>query len=64
MELSIARIYENKTAGTDIRILVDRLWTLEDLQELDKRKTLLLLYGAKDKEQNHAVLLKEFLENI
>ena len=116
MEISIARIYENKTTGNEIRILVDRLWPrgiskddakldywhkewapgnelrkefhqnkiswnefrkkyqeeleskkqeiLEDLQELDKRKALLLLYGARDKEQNHAILLQEFLENL
>lgn len=37
---------------------------LEDLQEIDKRKKLILLYGSKDKSQNHAVLLKDFLDNI
>ena len=37
---------------------------LQDLEEVDKRKTLQLLYGSKDKTHNHAVLLKEFLEDL
>ncbi|WP_037315893.1 DUF488 domain-containing protein [Salegentibacter sp. Hel_I_6] len=37
---------------------------LNDLEELDKRKSLILLYGSKNKTQNHAVLLKEFLEAL
>ncbi len=36
---------------------------LQDLEEVDKRKTLVLLYGAKNKEENHAIILKDFLEN-
>lgn len=36
----------------------------EDLEELDKRKTIILLYGSKDKTHNHAVLLKDFLKNL
>ncbi|MGY5849926.1 DUF488 domain-containing protein [Salegentibacter sp. F14] len=36
----------------------------KDLEELDKRKTFLLLFGAKDEERNHAVLLKGYLENL
>jgi uncharacterized protein YeaO (DUF488 family) len=36
----------------------------DDLDEIDKRKSILLLYGSKDKEQNNAVVLKEFLENL
>lgn len=35
----------------------------EKLAELDKRKTIVLLYGAKDKDHNQAIVLKEFLEN-
>lgn len=34
----------------------------EKLAELDKRKTIVLLYGAKDKDHNQAIVLKEFLE--
>ena len=116
MNIEIARIYENKEASDNIRILVDRLWPrgiskeeahldywykqwapgddlrkkfhknkiswdefsknykselkenksqiLSDLEEVDKRKTLVLLYGSKDKSQNHAILLKEFLEDL
>ena len=37
---------------------------LEDLEELDKRKRFLLLYGAKNEDRNHAILLKDFLENL
>ncbi|MBI6115937.1 DUF488 domain-containing protein [Salegentibacter maritimus] len=37
---------------------------LKDLEELDKRKTLQLLYGSKDKKHNHALVLKEFLEDL
>jgi uncharacterized protein YeaO (DUF488 family) len=37
---------------------------LSDLDEVDKRKTMVLLYGSKDKSQNHAILLKEFLEDL
>ncbi|TDN94952.1 uncharacterized protein YeaO (DUF488 family) [Salegentibacter sp. 24] len=37
---------------------------LNDLDDLDKRKTLLLLYGSKDKTNNHAVLLKDFLRDL
>ncbi|PRX44837.1 DUF488 domain-containing protein [Salegentibacter salegens] len=116
MNIAIDRIYENKEASDNIRILVDRLWPrgiskedahldfwhkqwapsddlrkkfhenkiswdefsknyktelnenkhhiLSDLEDLDKRKSLTLLYGYKDKTQNHAVLLKEFLDNL
>tara|TARA_R110002012_G_scaffold13097_2_gene56948 strand:+ start:55 stop:405 length:351 start_codon:yes stop_codon:yes gene_type:complete len=116
MNIEIARIYENKEASDNIRILVDRLWPrgiskedahldywykqwapdddlrkkfhenkiswdefsknykselkenksqiLSDLDEVDKRKTMVLLYGSKDKSQNHAILLKEFLEDL
>jgi uncharacterized protein YeaO (DUF488 family) len=35
-----------------------------DLEEVDKRKSLTLLYGSKDKTHNHAVLLKDFLKDI
>lgn len=116
MNIEIARIYENKEASGNIRILVDRLWPrgiskenahldqwhknwapsedlrkdfhqdkisweefsenykkelienrediLNDLADLDKRKSLLLLYGSRNKTQNHAILLKEFLEKL
>lgn len=37
---------------------------LDDLEEIDKRKKLILLYGSKDKTHNHAILLKEFLEKL
>lgn len=37
---------------------------LEDIEKSDKRKTLLLLYGAKNEDRNHAILLKDFLENL
>lgn len=36
----------------------------KDLEEVDKRKSLLLLYGSKDTEHNNAVVLKDFLENL
>jgi uncharacterized protein YeaO (DUF488 family) len=116
MNIETARIYENKKASDNIRILVDRLWPrgiskenahldhwckdwapsddlrkdfhqekisweefsenykkelidnkeqiLNDLSNLDKRKSLVLLYGSKNKTQNHAVLLKSFLEKL
>ncbi|MBZ9632011.1 DUF488 family protein [Salegentibacter sp. LM13S] len=116
MNIEIARIYENKDASDNIRILVDRLWPRgiskedahldywnkpwapsddlrkkfhenniswdefsklyreelndkkeqisSDLEEVDKRKSLVLLYGSKNKTQNHAVLLKEYLEGL
>ncbi|HLU95031.1 MAG TPA: DUF488 family protein [Membranihabitans sp.] len=35
----------------------------EKLKDLDLRKTLILLYGAKDTDHNQAVLLKEYLED-
>ena len=37
---------------------------LDDLEAIDKRKKILLLYGSKDKDRNHAVLLKDFLKNL
>ncbi|MGW1453566.1 DUF488 domain-containing protein [Salegentibacter agarivorans] len=37
---------------------------LNDLEEVDKRKSLTLLYGSKDKTHNHAVLLKDFLKDL
>ena len=37
---------------------------IEDLEEMDKRKKLILLYGSKDKSQNHAVLLRDFLGTV
>ena len=116
MNIEIARIYENKKASKNTRILVDRLWPRgiskenahldhwykdwapsdelrkdfhqerisweefkenyknelidkkeqiqDDLRSLDKRKSLVLLYGSKNETQNHAVLLKDFLENL
>ena len=35
----------------------------EKLEALDSDKPLVLLYGARDKEHNQAVVLKEFLES-
>lgn len=37
---------------------------LKNLEEIDKRKSLKLLYGSKDKSHNHAIVLKEFLEDL
>lgn len=34
----------------------------EKMNELDLRRTVILLYGAKDSVHNQAVVLKEFLE--
>ena len=34
----------------------------EKLKDLDLNQPLILLYGAKDKDHNQAVLLKEYLE--
>ncbi|SFK08249.1 Uncharacterized conserved protein YeaO, DUF488 family [Halobacillus dabanensis] len=34
-----------------------------ELQEKAQHQQVVLLYGAKDKEHNHAVILKEWLEN-
>jgi uncharacterized protein YeaO (DUF488 family) len=36
----------------------------EFLGSIDRRKTLTLLYAAKDSAINHAVVLKEFLDDI
>ena len=38
--------------------------TVEDLAERMSRGVVTLVYGAKDMEHNHAVALKEYLENI
>ena len=35
----------------------------EKLENLDLRKTIIFLYGARDNEHNQAVVLKEYLEN-
>ncbi|WP_077303134.1 DUF488 domain-containing protein [Virgibacillus pantothenticus] len=35
---------------------------LQDLRELSKDRRVVLLYGAKDKQYNHAVVLKDLLE--
>ncbi len=34
------------------------------LENLDKRKSILLLYASKNKEYNHAKILKEYIENL
>lgn len=34
-----------------------------ELQGISQHQQVVLLYGAKDKEHNHAVVLKEWLEN-
>jgi len=34
------------------------------LEKIDRRKRLTLLYGAKDPEHNHAVVLKRYLEQV
>ena len=36
---------------------------LKEIASIAKEKQVTLLYGAKDKEHNQAVVLKEFLEN-
>lgn len=35
---------------------------LQDLRELSKNRSVVLLYGSKDKQYNHAVVLKDLLE--
>lgn len=34
----------------------------QKIKALDRKKTILLLYGAQDQEHNQAVVLKEYLE--
>lgn len=41
----------------------EKLKKLAELQKLQKQQTLILLYAAKDKEHNHALVLKEVLES-
>ncbi|GIO24646.1 DUF488 domain-containing protein [Oceanobacillus sp. J11TS1] len=41
----------------------EKIKKLTELQELQKEQTLILLYAAKDKEHNHALILKEVLES-
>ncbi|WP_152658582.1 DUF488 domain-containing protein [Oceanobacillus sp. CFH 90083] len=40
-----------------------KLKKLAELQELQKQQPLILLYAAKDKKHNHALILKEVLES-
>lgn len=44
---------------TENRAAVD-----ECLDQIDRRKRLTLLYAAKDPEVNHAIVLKDFLDEI
>ena len=46
-------INENKMAQTK----------LEELKNMATNERLILLFGAKDMEHNHAVVLKEMIEN-
>ncbi|WP_080876187.1 DUF488 domain-containing protein [Oceanobacillus timonensis] len=41
----------------------EKLKKLAELQALQKDQQLILLYAAKDKEHNHALVLKEVLES-
>lgn len=41
----------------------EKLKKLKELQDLQKGRRLILLYAAKDKEHNHALILKEVLES-
>lgn len=41
----------------------EKIKKLSELQELQKKQRLILLYAAKDKEHNHALILKEVLES-
>lgn len=36
----------------------------EFLQEIDQRKRLTLLYGAKDEKHNHALVLRNYLQHF
>lgn len=42
--------------------LAGRAAALRELAELARNRPLVLLYGARDKERNHAVVLKDVLE--
>ncbi len=44
--------------------LADRESVIDELLENADGKKLTLLYGAKDEEHNHAIVLKEFLDDI
>lgn len=41
----------------------EKIKKLAELQGLQKKQRLILLYAAKDKEHNHALILKEVLES-
>ncbi len=44
--------------------LKDKKEDLERIKEMAKNKQICLLYGAKDKESNQAVVLKDVLESL
>lgn len=44
--------------------LQNNLEAFDQLTELVHRDVVTLVYGAKDEEYNHAVVLKEYLENL
>ncbi len=41
----------------------EKIKKLSELQELQKKQRVILLYAAKDKEHNHALILKEVMES-
>jgi len=57
----IKRIYEGYSKSDGFRILVDRLWPRGLTKQVYHVVTL--LYGSKDEEHNHALILVEILKN-
>ena len=60
MEIRIKRVYDETTTDDGLRVLVDRLWPRGIKKEDADRITL--LYAARDKECNHALVLQRYLQ--
>ncbi len=61
--IKLKRVYSAREKGDGFRILVDRIWPRGISAELCQNYPIVtLVYGAKNEQQNQAVVLKALME--
>ncbi len=62
--IKVKRVYEKIQEDDGKRVLIERLWPRGVKREEAKSRNITLVYSARDKEYNNAVVLKEVIEKL
>lgn len=62
--ITVKRVYDPPSEEDGERILVDRQDILRDLAARSRHGAVTLVFGAKDRERNHAIVLKNMIATL